>query len=190
MPGKKIIKIINLRKKSADADTRKKRKYRPADISVDPRSEHLTTPDTPPQRHHLTWTKWCPPGREDADPVGGALHQAAAQQHVLRRDHHGLQDHGRHQHPGVASRLPVPRDPQGGRLREVLPARGGPRARRGRRPHEQSVPFTVFVFFLCYFYLVLIERLFIMFKYQRMQRGTVPGIGHPPLEEKSNTNSK
>ena len=79
----------------------------------------------------------CVRHREDADPVGGAVHQAAAQQHVLRRDHHGLQDHGRHQHPGVAARLPLPRDPQGGRLREVLPSRGRAGARRGRGPHEQ-----------------------------------------------------
>lgn len=58
--------------------------------------------------------------REDPDPVGGAVHQAAAQQHVLRRHHHGLQDHGCYQHPGFPARVPLPRHSQRGSVWEVL----------------------------------------------------------------------
>jgi len=74
--------------------------------------------------------------RKDPDAVSGALHQAAAQQHVFRRHHHGLQDHGRHQHPGFTSRVPLPRYPQRRSFWEILQAGSSPWAGDGRRPFE------------------------------------------------------
>lgn len=90
---------------------------------------------------HVLFLLWCWTFlclyRKDPDPVSGALHQAAAQQHVVCWHHHGLQDYGCHQYPGFTSCLPISWDSQRGSLWEILQARSSSWSRDGRRLNEQ-----------------------------------------------------